>query len=125
MNSQRHRFAFRLAALLTTGSMVVSCAPVPGPYQEQANNAAYACQQGIPQACADYQALAPAANAEAYQSQQNAAVGTAVAAGLLGAVAGAAIASSGDRGYRGRGHYRGHGRYYGHRGGYHRHGWHR
>ena len=113
---------FRFAALLAAGSLVIAgCAPVPagpGPYQQQANNAAYACNQGIREACRDYQALAPAANAEAYQAdqqaQQNAVVGTAVAAGLVGAVAGAAIASSSSRG---RSYHRG--RHY-HRGGYDR-----
>ncbi|WP_458095685.1 hypothetical protein [Roseomonas sp. WA12] len=113
---------FRFAALLAAGSLVVAgCAPVPvgpGPYQQQASNAAYACNQGIREACYDYQALAPAANAEAYQAdqqaQQNAVVGTAVAAGLVGAVAGAAIAGSSSRG---RSYNRG--RYY-HRGGYDR-----
>ncbi|SHI35877.1 hypothetical protein SAMN02745194_00127 [Roseomonas rosea] len=102
------RVAFRLAALLTASSLA-ACAPGPaGPYQQQANSAAYACQQGIAEACQDYQALAPAANAEAYQQQQNAQVGTAVAAGVVGAIAGAAIASSARsdrRHYRGRGYY--------------------
>ena len=107
MNAAFRRTGFRLAALLTAGAMA-ACAPVgPGPYQQQANSAAQACQQGIREACYDYQNLAPAANAEAAQAQQNAAVGTAVAAGLVGAVAGAAIASSANRGYRGRGYYRG------------------
>jgi hypothetical protein len=110
MTTSRQRFAFRLMALLTAGSTLAACAPVgSGPYQAQANNAAYACQQGIQEACYDYQNLAPAANYEAAQQQHqnNAVVGTAVAAGVLGAVAGAAIAGSGrDRGYRGRGYYR-------------------
>ncbi|MFC0385765.1 hypothetical protein [Muricoccus vinaceus] len=107
MPAMSARIGFRLAALLTALGTAAACAPVgPGPYQAQATNAAYACQQGITQACYDYQAVAPAANAEAYQEQQNAQVGTAVAAGLLGAVAGAAIVgSTRDRGYRGRGHY--------------------
>ena len=109
MAASPRQLGFRLLALLTAGSMA-ACAPVgSGPYQQQANNAAYACQQGIYEACQDYQALAPAANAEAYQQQQqqNAAVGAAVAAGVVGAVAGAAIASSSrrDRGYYGHRHY--------------------
>lgn len=117
---------FRSTALLTAGTLVLAglaaCAPVgPGPYQQQANYAGYACQQGNTQACYDYQALAPAANAEAAQAQQNAAVGTAVAAGVVGAVAGAAIASSSRRSYRHRGYYRDRGYY---RGGRHYHrGW--
>jgi L-amino acid N-acyltransferase YncA len=77
-------------------------------------------------ACYDYQAVAPAANAEAYQQQQNAQVGTAVAAGLVGAVAGAAIVGStrSNRGYYrgGRGYYRGDRGHYRDRG-YHRHGY--
>ncbi|HEY8611185.1 MAG TPA: hypothetical protein VIL69_07835 [Roseomonas sp.] len=116
------RIGFRLAAMLTAGSLAAGCAPVgPGIYQQQASNAAYACQQGIMEACQDYQALAPAANAEVYQQQQEAQVGTAVAAGLVGAIAGAAIASStrSRRDYHGyRGRYDGpRGRYY-HRGYY-------
>jgi len=116
------RFAFRLATVLIAASTASACAPVAGPYQVQADQAAIACQQGYREACYDYQAIAPAANAEAYQSQQDAAVGTAVAAGLLGAVAGAAIASSArpSRGYYrgGRGYDRGYGR--GYRRDYHR-----
>ncbi|MBP0491459.1 hypothetical protein [Roseomonas indoligenes] len=112
-----HRAGFRTTALLSIGTVILAglsaCAPAgPGPYQQQANYAGYACQQGNPQACQDYQALAPAANAEAAQAQQNAVVGTAVAAGVVGAVAGAAIASSSRRGYRNRGYYRGGGGYY-------------
>ncbi|TPG53367.1 hypothetical protein EAH89_16590 [Roseomonas nepalensis] len=119
------RKGFRLVSLITALSTAAACAPVgpgyyaQGPYQQQASGAAYACQQGIQQACYDYQAYAPAANAEVYQEQQNAQVGTAVAAGLLGAVAGAAIASSGRRS-----HYRDRG-YYGPRRGYYRGGYHR
>lgn len=110
------RKGFRLVSLLTALSTAAACAPAgPGPYQQQASNAAYACQQGIQQACYDYQAITQAANAEAYQDQQNAQVGTAVAAGLIGAVAGAAIIGSSrrphyrDRGYHGprRGYHRG------------------
>jgi hypothetical protein len=114
MTAAPNSFTFRLAALLVAGS-VTGCAVTPGPYQQQAGSAAAACQQGIKEACYDYQALAPAANAEAAQQQQNAVVGTAVAAGLLGAVAGAAIASDNDRGYR-RGYYQPRYRY--HRGYY-------
>lgn len=112
---------FRLVAVLTGTGLLAGCvqavAPAPvydSAYQQQAEYAASACQQGIPEACRDLQALAPAANAEAYQQQQQEAqLGAAVAAGLVGAIAGAAIASSGrsDR------HYRGHrGRYDGPRG---------
>ncbi|MBP0444200.1 hypothetical protein J8J14_05360 [Roseomonas sp. SSH11] len=123
MHALHRRIAFRLAALLTAGSMA-ACAPVAGPYQQQASNAAYACQQGWLEACQDYQALAPAANAEAWQSQRDAQVGTALAAGVVGAIAGAAIASSGRddrRYYRGRGYYdRPSYRHHGYGRGYHR-----
>lgn len=87
--------------LLAIGALtsLAACAPAVGPYQMQASEAAYACQQGSPQACQDYQAIAPVANAEAYQAQQNAAVGTAVAAGAIGL--GAAIASSNNHHYHG------------------------
>jgi hypothetical protein len=131
MTPPPRRLGFRLTSLLTAGSLaaigLAACAPAPpGPYQQQAGNAAYACQQGIQQACYDYQAVAPAANAEAYQQQQNAQVGTAVAAGLVGAVAGAAIVGStrSNRGYYrgGRGYYRGDRGHYRDRG-YHRHGY--
>ena len=62
MIPQPRRLGFRFAALLTSISLAAGCAPVgPGIYQQQANNAAYACQLGNPQACQDYQALAPAA----------------------------------------------------------------
>jgi len=119
MSATPARKGFRLLAALTALSTAAACAPVgPGPYQVQASNAAYACQQGIAQACYDYQAIAPAANAEVYQEQQNAQVGTAVAAGLLGAAAGAAIASSSRPHYRGRG-------YYGPRRGHYHRGYHR
>lgn len=106
MSAPRARKGFRLVALATALCTAAACAPVgPGPYQAQANNAAYACQQGNRQACYDYQYIAPAADAETAQAQQNAQVGTAVAAGLIGAAAGAAIiGSSGRSHYRGRGY---------------------
>ena len=123
MPEPRFRPGFRLVAALVALTTAVACAPVgPGPYQQQASSAAYACQQGITQACYDYQAVAPAANAEVYQEQRNAQVGTAVAAGLVGAVAGAAIASSARRPhYRDRGYYEPRRGYYGPRRGYYRH----
>lgn len=127
--------------ILVIGALtsLAACAPAVGPYQMQASEAAYACQQGSPQACQDYQAIAPVANAEAYQAQQNAAVGTAVAAGAIGLGVGAAIANSNNHyhgGYHGGGYRRPPPRHYhrsGHRppprhhggghhgGGHHRH----
>ncbi|WP_426956178.1 hypothetical protein [Muricoccus radiodurans] len=106
------RHAIRAAAVLAMAGLA-ACAPVVGPYEQQAAGAAQACQQGYQQACYDYQALAPAANAEAAQNAQNAQVGTAVAAGVIGAAAGAAIvgATTRDRGYR-RGYYDRPRRYY-------------
>ncbi|MCK8784667.1 hypothetical protein M0638_09760 [Roseomonas sp. NAR14] len=99
------RLPFRSIAVLAALS-VTACATGPGPYQIQANQANYACQMGDPNACYAAQGLAPLAQAEYAQQQQqnNAVVGTAVAAGALGIIAGAAIANSGPRyGYYGRG----------------------
>lgn len=95
----------RLALLVAAGSLA-ACVPAVGPYEVQANQAAVACQQGYQQACYDYQAVAPAAQAESAYNAQNAAVGSALAAGVVGAAAGAAIvgASRGPR-YYGRGYY--------------------
>jgi hypothetical protein len=108
---------FRVLAVLATASMT-ACAVAPGPVEQQATQANIACQQGYQQACQQAAYLAPAANAERAQNQQAANVGTAVAAGLVGVAAGAAIASSGPRYYSrpyygrpyygyGRGYYRG------------------
>ncbi|WP_426955839.1 hypothetical protein [Muricoccus radiodurans] len=97
-----------LAILAAVG--VSACAVAPGPYEQQAAAASQACYQGYTDACYQAQALQPAAAAERNQAQQNAQVGTAVAAGLIGAAAGAAIVSSSrpyyGRPYYGRGYYR-------------------
>ena len=101
----------RLLALLAAAS-ATACAVAPGPLEQQANQANFACQQGHYQACQQAAYLPPASSAERAQAQQAANVGTAVAAGLVGVAAGAAIASStgpryyyGPR-YYGRGYYR-------------------
>ncbi len=115
--SSTFRVPSHLAALVAMAALS-ACAPQVGPYEAQANAAATACSQGDRRACFEYQSIAPAAQAEAAQNQQNANVGTAVAAGVIGAAAGAAIvgATTSDRGYYnrpyyGRPYYRG-GRYY-------------
>lgn len=105
----------RLLALLVAAG-TTACAVAPGPIEQQANQAGIACQYGNYQACQQAAYLQPAASAERAQAQQAANVGTAVAAGLVGVAAGAAIASSTGPRYYGRGYY---GRpYYGR--GYHR-----
>jgi len=97
---------------------LAGCVVAPGPVEQQAGQANFACQQGDQRACQDAAYLQQAASAERAQAQQDANVGTAVAAGVVGLVAGAAIigaASNNDRGYRrgppprryyGRPHYR-------------------
>ncbi|TCI00703.1 hypothetical protein EJV46_01280 [Roseococcus sp. SYP-B2431] len=107
--------SFRVLAVAASVSMA-GCAVAPGPMEQQANQANIACQQGYHEACRQAAYLQPAASAERAQNQQAANVGTAVAAGLVGVAAGAAIANSGPRyygrgyygrGYYGRGYYRG------------------
>jgi len=99
---------FRILTVLAAASLA-ACTVAPGPMEQQATQANIACQQGYYQACQQAAYLAPAANAERAQAQQAANVGTAVAAGLVGVAAGAAIANSGPRyygrGYYGRGYY--------------------
>ncbi|MBS7813591.1 hypothetical protein [Roseococcus pinisoli] len=97
--------AFRILAILTTAS-VTACTVAPGPVEQQAMQANIACQQGYVEACQTAAYLQPAASAERAQAQQQANVGTAVAAGIVGVAAGAAIASS-SRPYYGRGYYGG------------------
>lgn len=86
---------------------VAGCVVAPGPIEQQAGQANIACQQGDRRACNDAAYLQPAAAAERDQAQQQANVGTAVAAGVVGLVAGAAIVGSTNRGYRNDGYYRG------------------
>lgn len=100
-----------LAILAATG--MTACTVAPGPMEQQANQAGIACQYGNYQACQQAAYLQPAAQAERAQNQQAANVGTAVAAGLVGVAAGAAIASTAaprygyyGRPYYGRGYYR-------------------
>lgn len=100
----------RILAVLAAASMT-ACAVAPGPVEQQANQAGIACQYGNYEACRQAAYLQPAASAERAQAQQAANVGTAVAAGLVGVAAGAAIASSAGpryygRPYYGRGYYR-------------------
>jgi hypothetical protein len=96
---------FRLVAVVATMGLA-ACAVAPGPVEQQAAQASIACQQGYKQACGTAAYLEPAASAERAQAQQDANVGTAVAVGLLGAVAGAAIVSSSQPRYYGRSYYR-------------------
>jgi hypothetical protein len=89
----------RILALLSAVS-VAACTVAPGPVEQQANQAGIACQYGDQEACRQAAYLQQAAQAERAQAQQNANVGTAVAAGLVGAAAGAAIVgASGPRYY--------------------------
>ena len=99
------RLSNAAVALVAAGGLA-ACVPAVGPYEANASQAAIACQQGDQRACYDYQALAPAAQVEASQNAQNAAVGTAVTAGVVGAVAGAAIVGATAPRYYGRPYYR-------------------
>ncbi|MBR0657300.1 hypothetical protein [Plastoroseomonas arctica] len=101
----------RLATLFAILGLA-GCVVAPGPVEQQATNASIACQQGYQQACNDAAYLQQAASAERNQAQQEANVGTALAAGIVGLAAGAAIVGSSDRGYR-RGRPYNRGRYYG------------
>lgn len=94
----------RILTLLAAAS-VTACAVTPGPYEQQATQANIACQQGSYEACRTAAYLQPAASAERAQAQQNAQVGTAVAAGLIGVAAGAVIADAARPGYYGRPYY--------------------
>jgi hypothetical protein len=102
---------FRILAMLAAVS-ATACTVAPGPVEQQATQANIACQQGYYEACRHAAYLQPAASAEHAQAQQTANVGTALAAGLVGAAAGAAIVGASspgyyNRGYYGRGYYRG------------------
>ncbi|HEY4252556.1 MAG TPA: hypothetical protein VGM87_15190 [Roseomonas sp.] len=94
----------RFVAVLTVLA-VAGCTVAPGPVEQQATQASIACQQGYQQACTDAAYLQQAASAERAQAQQDANVGVAVAAGIVGLAAGAAIVGSSDRGYRRDRHY--------------------
>ncbi|WP_426960046.1 hypothetical protein [Muricoccus radiodurans] len=95
----------RFLAILATASLT-ACAVAPGPVEQQATQAGVACQQGYYGACRTAAALQPAASAERARAEQNAQVGTAVAAGLVGVAAGAIIADAARPHYYGRGYYR-------------------
>lgn len=102
---------FRVLAMLAAAS-ATACTVAPGPVEQQATQANIACQQGYYQACQQAAYLQPAASSERAQAQQTANVGTALAAGLVGVAAGAAIVGASspgyyNRGYYGRGYYRG------------------
>ncbi len=91
-------WAFRAVAALTAMALA-ACAPAVGPYQIRAQQAATACQQGSQAACADYQAVAPAAAAEQQANEAQAQANTGLAIGVIGILAGAAaIAASSDDG---------------------------
>jgi Ni/Co efflux regulator RcnB len=98
----------RLIVVVAAASLA-ACTVAPGPVEQQATQASIACQQGYQQACTDAAYLQQAASAERAQAQPDANVGTAVAAGVVGLAAGAAIVGSSGRHYRGRSYYgRGH-----------------
>ena len=98
------QLSFRILAIVSAAGLA-ACTVAPGPVEQQANQANIACQYGNYEACRQAAYLQPAASAERAQNQQAANVGTAVAAGLVGVAAGAAIAGSTGPRYYGRGYY--------------------
>ncbi len=100
------RRASRCTAVITALS-VAACAVGPGPIELQVSQNAMICQQvGNPVACDQWRNLAPLVEGErAQRAAQNNATAGVIAAGLLGAFAGAAIGASSSRGGYHR-HYR-------------------
>lgn len=89
------RYAFRCVALIASLS-VAACAVGPGPIEQQVSQSAGLCQQtGDATACGQWRNLAPLVEGErAQRVAQNNATAGAIAVGLLGIAAGAAIGAA-------------------------------